>query len=463
MRKFDILEKVEIAAFAAEGKSLARVDNFVLFLDKAVPGDVADIQVTKLKKNFGEAKVLKYHSYSNLRTQPACQHFGTCGGCKWQHLGYDKQLEFKTQQVKDALEKIGKLEFPAISPIIGSSKIYEYRNRLDFTFCNSRWLTNEEVKSGLSFNQNVLGFHAPGRFDKVLAIEQCHLQAEPSNTIRNFARDYALEHGASFYDIRNQVGLLRQLVVRTTSTGEVMVIVWFNEEQKFNFMFLEALKSRFPEISSLVYTVNNKRNDSMGDLVMEIYSGKPYIEEEMEGLKFRVGPKSFYQTNSSQAYELYKVARDFAGLTGKEKVYDLYTGTGTIALFVAKMASKVIGVEYVEAAVEDAKLNAGLNGIGHTDFYAGDMKDVLNAGFIETHGKPDVVITDPPRAGMHEDVVRRIVEMGPQKVVYVSCNPATQARDLAWMDEVYRISKVQPVDMFPHTHHVENVVLLEKR
>ena len=463
MRKFDILEKVEIAAFAAEGKSLARVDNFVLFLEKAVPGDVADIQITKLKKNYGEAKVLKFHSYSTLRAQPACQHFGTCGGCKWQHLGYDKQLEFKTQQVVDALEKIGKLEFPPIMPILGSAKIYEYRNRLDFTYCNSRWLTTEEIKSGQPFSQNVLGFHAPGRFDKVLEIDHCHLQPEPSNAIRNFSRAFALEHGASFYDIKNQAGLLRQLVIRTASTGEIMVIVWFNEANDFNELFMNALLVKFPQITSLVFAVNNKRNDSMSDLVVEIYAGKPVIEEVMEGLKFRVGPKSFYQTNSMQAYELYKVTRDFAGLTGKEKVYDLYTGTGTIALFVAKQASKVIGLEYVEAAVADARLNAELNGITHAQFFAGDMKDVLNAQFVETHGKPDVVITDPPRAGMHEEVVKRIVEMGPEKVVYVSCNPATQARDLAMMNEAFKIAKVQPVDMFPHTHHVENVVLLEKR
>ncbi len=464
MRKFDILKNVEISAFAAEGKSIAKVDGFVFFLDNAVPGDVADIQIIRLKKNFGEAKALTINQLSPLRETPKCEHFGVCGGCKWQHLSYTNQLQFKQQQVIDAFTKIGKIDFPEPLAIVGSSQIYKYRNRLDFTFSNSRWLTDAEIKDlATVYDRNALGFHVPGRFDKIVEVNHCHLQGGKSNEIRLFAGAFAREHKAEFYDFREQVGLLRQLVIRTTSTGQVMVIVWFCKEDDFNEMLLSALKVKFPEITSLNYIIDNKRNDSMNDVVVHPYSGIPYIVEEMEDLKFRIGPKSFYQTNSSQAYELYKVTRDFAGLTGSENVYDLYTGTGTIALFVAKMAAKVVGVEYVEEAIADAKLNAKENKINNAKFFAGDIKDVMNDDFVARHGKPDVIITDPPRVGMHEDVVQKIIEFSPAKIVYVSCNPATQARDLAWMNETYKVSRVQTVDMFPHTHHVENVVLLERR
>ncbi|TND07909.1 MAG: 23S rRNA (uracil1939-C5)-methyltransferase [Bacteroidetes bacterium] len=462
-----ILENVEIASAVAEGKSIARVDNMVVFVSNAVPGDVVDIQVTRKKKRYAEGKAIHFHHQSDKRTKPACEHFGVCGGCKWQHLGYQWQLHFKQQQVLDSLERLGGIALPPLQPILGSEKVYYYRNRLDYSFSNKRWLTNEEVESGAAFdqqNRNALGFHIPGTFDKVLHVNHCHLQEEPSDSIRLFVKAFSDEHGFSFFDIRNKTGLLRNLIVRTASTGGIMVLVVFcDDEPESHQLLLQALRDKFPQITSLMYVVNPKANDTIGDLDIQLFHGNDHIIEAMEDLRFKVGPKSFYQTNSAQAYVLYKVAREFAGLTGSETVYDLYTGTGTIAQFVAKQAKKVIGVEYVEAAIADARENAAMNGITNCKFFAADMKDIFNAAFLSENGSPDVIITDPPRAGMHEDVVRCIATSGAKKVVYVSCNPASQARDLALLDAAYKVTRVQPVDMFPHTHHVENVVLLEKR
>lgn len=463
-----LLENITITDVAAEGKSLVRVDDMVVFVPFVVPGDVVDLQIKRKKKKHAEAVAVKFHSYSPDRVEPFCKHFGVCGGCKWQMLPYDKQIAYKQQQVVDNLTRLGKVELPEVSPILGSVKTQCYRNKLEFTFSNKRWLTEQEIKENVQYDvMDGLGFHISGAFDKVLDITECHLQDDINNALRNSIRQYAHEHGLSFYDIRQQVGLLRNIIVRTSSTGELMVILAcqvHEEEERQQMMDLLAyIDKTFPQITSLLYVINNKKNDTIGDLDIETFSGKDHMFEEMEGLRFKIGPKSFYQTNSEQAYELYKVARNFAGLTGQELVYDLYTGTGTIANFVARQCREVIGIEYVPEAIEDAKVNAELNKLDNTKFYAGDMKDMLTTEFIAEHGRPDVIITDPPRAGMHQDVIDVLRFAAPTRIVYVSCNPATQARDLQLLDDMYRVAKVQPVDMFPHTHHVENVVLLEKR
>lgn len=460
-----LLEKVSVIDAGTEGQAIGRVEDVVVFIKDAVPGDVVDVQLTRKKNKYREGKAVKLHHASEKRTTPVCSHFGVCGGCKWQNMDYSWQLFYKQKQVNDALTRLAKIDLPEISTIKASEKVYNYRNKLEFTFSNKKWLTPEQIGTDADFgNRNGLGFHIPGLFDKVLDIDQCHLQEEPSNAIRNAVRSYALEHQLPFFDIREQLGLLRNMIVRSTSTGEWMVIIAFYYDDKPVIAgLLDHLAGLFPQISSLQYVINPKKNDTIGDLDIKVYKGNDSIYEEMEGLKFKIGPKSFYQTNSEQAYILYSVTRDFAGIQPHEVVYDLYTGTGTIANFVARQAKKVVGVEYVPAAIEDAKINSNLNKIDNTVFYAGDMKDVLNDAFIRDNGKPDVLITDPPRAGMHEDVTRKILEMEPARIVYVSCNPSTQARDLQMLDEKYRVTKVQPVDMFPQTHHVENVVLLEKR
>ena len=458
-----ILSNITITNIAAEGKAIARVNDIVVFVPFVVPGDVVDLQVTRKKSHFMEARAIYFHSYSEKRTTAVCEHYGICGGCKWQILPYPEQIRYKQKQVTDNLTRIAKIELPEITPILGSKRSEFYRNKLEFTFSNKRWRTNEEIAEGKVFEtMNALGFHIPGQFDKVLDINKCWLQNEISNEIRNEIRRYALENELTFFDLRNQEGFLRTLMIRTTSTGELMVIViFYYEDVDAQNAILEHVATKFPEITSLLYVINSKANDTITDQEILIYKGNECIYEEMEGLKFKIGPKSFYQTNSDQAYELYKIARKFAGLTGTELVYDLYTGTGTIANFVARQAKQVIGIEYVPEAIEDAVYNSSINNISNTLFYAGDMKDILNAGFIEKHGKPDVIITDPPRAGMHEDVINAILLASPERIVYISCNPATQARDLAFFNTNYKITAIQPVDMFPHTHHVENVVLLE--
>jgi 23S rRNA (uracil1939-C5)-methyltransferase len=433
-----------------------------------VPGDVVDLQVKRKKNHYAEAVAVKFHEKSPLRTEPFCSHFGVCGGCKWQCLSYEEQLKYKQKQVFDNLTRIGKVELPEFRPILGSEKTRFYRNKLEFTFSNKRWLTEEEVKQDVKYDQmNAVGFHIPGAFDKVLAIDKCWLQDDISNQIRNAVRDYAYAHNFPFFDLRTQEGLLRNIMIRTSSTGELMVVlqckVTDDEGRRKMEEILQFMADSFPQITSLMYVINNKCNDTIGDLDVEVFKGNDHIFEEMEELRFKVGPKSFYQTNSEQAYNLYKVAREFAGLTGNELVYDLYTGTGTIANFVARQARKVVGIEYVPEAIEDAKVNSDLNGIDNTLFYAGDMKDILTNDFIAEHGRPDVIITDPPRAGMHNDVIDVILAAEPKRIVYVSCNPATQARDLQLLDGKYKVTAVQPVDMFPHTHHVENVVQLERR
>lgn len=460
-----VLPEVTITDIAAEGKAIAKVNDIVVFVPFVVPGDVVDLQVTRKKSHFMEARPIHFHSYSPKRTEAVCEHYGICGGCKWQILPYDEQIRYKQKQVVDNLTRIGKIDLPEITPILGSAKTEFYRNKLEFTFSNKRWRTNEEIAEGKVFDtMNAVGFHIPGQFDKVLDINKCWLQTEDSNEIRNEIRRYALEKELTFFDLRSQEGFLRTMMVRTTSTGELMVImVFFYEDKEAQDGLLQHLADKFPQITSLLYVVNSKANDTITDQEIHVFKGAECIYEEMEGLRFKIGPKSFYQTNSDQAYELYKVARNFAQLTGNELVYDLYTGTGTIANFVAHQARQVVGIEYVPEAIEDAFVNSELNNIKNTLFYAGDMKDILNAAFIEKHGKPDVIITDPPRAGMHEDVIDAILFASPKRIVYVSCNPATQARDLNLLDAQYKVSAVQPVDMFPHTHHVENVVLLEKR
>ena len=463
-----LLEKITITDVAAEGKALAKVNDLVVFVPYVVPGDVVDLQLKRKKNKYAEAVAVKFHEYSPQRAEPFCQHYGVCGGCKWQCLSYTDQIKYKQKQVTDNLTRIGKVELPEISPILGSEKTEFYRNKLEFTFSDKRWLTEEEVKADVKYDQmNAVGFHIPGAFDKVLAIDKCWLQDDISNQIRNAIRDYAYEHNYAFYNIRNHEGLLRNLMIRTSSTGELMVLlqvrVSCDKDLEQTKELLTYVADQFPQITSLLYVVNNKQNDTINDLDVQVFKGNDHIFEEMEGLRFKVGPKSFYQTNSEQAYNLYKVARDFAGLTGEELVYDLYTGTGTIANFVSRQAKKVIGIEYVPEAIEDAKVNSAINGIDNTLFYAGDMKDMLTQDFINEHGRPDVIITDPPRAGMHNDVIDVILFAEPKRIVYVSCNPATQARDLSLLDAKYKVIKVQPVDMFPHTHHVENVVLLEKR
>lgn len=463
--KKPLLENIEIKKIAAEGKSIAYVDEKVLFVPNTVPGDIVDVQVTRKRKSFLEGFIVNVRKYSDIRTEPFCAHFGVCGGCKWQNLPYQLQTKFKQQEIVDNLQRIGKVELQNVSPIIGSPKTTYYRNKLEYTFCNKRFLTREEIANGQDIDRTpAVGFHVPGLFDKVIDIKKCYLQAEPSNAVRNFIRDYAIEHELSFYDIREQAGFLRTLIIRTSSTGEVMVIVTFGEENReAREGLLNALVQQFPEITSLMYVINEKMNDTITDQEVICFHGNDHIFEQMEDLKFKIGPKSFYQTNSEQAYNLYVKTRELAGLTGNETVYDLYTGTGTIANFVARNAQKVIGIEYVPEAIEDAKINSALNNIHNTVFYAGDMKDVLNEEFIRRHGHPDVIITDPPRAGMHKDVVDTILKAAPDRIVYVSCNSATQARDLALMDTDYKVMAVQAVDMFPHTHHVENIVLLHRR
>lgn len=467
-KELPLLEKVTITDVAAEGKAVAKVNELVIFVPYVVPGDIVDLQVKRKKNHYAEAVAVKFHEKSPLRTEPFCSHFGVCGGCKWQCLSYEEQLKYKQKQVFDNLTRIGKVELPEFRPILGSEKTRFYRNKLEFTFSNKRWLTEEEVKQDVKYDQmNAVGFHIPGAFDKVLAIDKCWLQDDISNQIRNAVRDYAYAHNFPFFDLRTQEGLLRNIMIRTSSTGELMVVlqckVTDDEGRRKMEEILQFMADSFPQITSLMYVINNKCNDTIGDLDMEVFKGNDHIFEEMEGLRFKVGPKSFYQTNSEQAYNLYKVAREFAGLTGNELVYDLYTGTGTIANFVARQARKVVGIEYVPEAIEDAKVNSALNGIDNTLFYAGDMKDILTNDFIAEHGRPDVIITDPPRAGMHNDVIDVILAAEPKRIVYVSCNPATQARDLQLLDGKYKVTAVQPVDMFPHTHHVENVVQLERR
>ncbi|WP_300901621.1 23S rRNA (uracil(1939)-C(5))-methyltransferase RlmD [uncultured Bacteroides sp.] len=467
-KELPLLEKVTITDVAAEGKAIAKVDDLVIFVPYVVPGDIVDLQIKRKKHHYAEAVAVKFHEYSSERAVAFCQHYGVCGGCKWQILPYAEQVRYKQKQVTDNLTRIGKIELPEISPILGSEKTQFYRNKLEYTFSNKRWLTEEEVKQEVKYDQmNAVGFHIPDAFDKVLAIEKCWLQDDISNRIRNAVRDYAYEHNYSFINLRTQEGMLRNMIIRTSSTGELMVILIAKIEADGEMVLfkelLQYVADTFPEITSLLYIINNKRNDTITDLNVYTFKGKDHIFEEMEGLRFKVGPKSFYQTNSGQAYNLYKVARNFAGLTGKELVYDLYTGTGTIANFVSKQARQVIGIEYVPEAIEDAKVNAEINGIKNTLFFAGDMKDMLTQDFINQYGRPDVIITDPPRAGMHQDVVDVILFAEPKRIVYVSCNPATQARDLQLLDIKYKVTAVQPVDMFPHTHHVENVVLLELR
>ena len=460
-----IIENVEIVDVAAEGKSIAKIDDMVVFIPYGAPGDIVNIKLDKKKKSFAEAHIERMVRPSEIRIEPFCEHFGVCGGCKWQHLPYDFQLKFKRQQVVDALQRIAKVEIPEIPTTIGSDNTTCYRNKLEYTFSNKSWLTFEQMKSGEEFpDRNAVGFHIPGAFDKVLNINKCWLQDNISNEIRLFIRDYALSKGYTFYDLKNQQGLMRTIMVRIASTCEIMLIVVFGEDnpEAVNDV-MEAIKEKFPQITSLLYVINLKVNDTIGDQEVITYSGKPYIEEEMEGLKFRIGPKSFYQTNSHQAYKLYSKTREFAHLTGNELVYDLYTGTGTIANFVARQCRKVVGVEYVPEAIDDARLNSQVNGIDNTLFYAGDMKDILTDSFVAEHGVPDVMIIDPPRAGMHEDVVKVILNAAPKRIVYVSCNPATQARDVALLDCKYKITDIQPVDMFPHTHHVENIIAMDLR
>jgi len=457
-----LVEGVEIIDTSSEGKAVARVDDLVVFVEGAVPGDTCTIQINRIKKKFAEAKMLRLEKPSPFRINSVCTHFGSCGGCKWQHLDYQSQLHFKQKHVQETLTRLAKVELPELKPILGAQKIYQYRNKLEFTFSAKKWLTKEEIESGKEFNRNALGFHIPGLFDKIIDIETCYLQKDPSNAIRNEVRNYAIKNELSFFDIREKQGFLRNLLIRTSNTGELMVLLsFFREEKENREALLQHLKTNFPEITSLLYIINPKGNETFHDLDVHCFSGRDYIIEEMEGLKFKIGPKSFFQTNSDQAYELYKITRDFAGLHGNELVYDLYTGTGSIACFVAGKAKKVVGIEYVEAAIEDAKVNAKLNQINNTSFFAGDMKDLLTQDFIREHGIPDVIITDPPRAGMHEDVVKLLNEVKAKKIVYVSCNPSTQARDLAALDLNYKVTAVKAVDMFPQTHHVENVVLLE--
>ena len=468
-----LLEGVTIEAVAAEGKCLFHWNDLVVFVPFCVPGDVCDIQIRRKKHSFAEGEVVRFVEYSKVRAVPFCKHFGVCGGCKWQNLPYEEQLKFKQQQVFDQLHRIGKVELPEFRTILGSVKTQEYRNKLDFGCANKRYLTKEEItalpkdESQSLKDVPAIGFHITGAFDKILPIEKCWLMDDLHNQIRNDIRDYAMEHGISFFDLRAQVGLLRDIIIRNSASGELMVIIQFHYDEtggeKEALDLLQHVADTFPQITSLLYLDNQKCNDTIGDQDIIVFKGTDHIFELMEDLKFKVGPKSFYQTNTEQAYHLYSVAREFAGLTGNEMVYDLYTGTGTIANFVAKKAKKVIGIEYVPEAIEDAKINSEINGIGNTLFYAGDMKDILTDDFIAEHGRPDVIITDPPRAGMHPDVVKTILRAAPDRIVYVSCKPATQARDLQDLDEQYKVIEVQPVDMFPHTPHVENVVLLKKR
>ncbi len=461
-----LFEQIEVLDAGAKGKTVAKApDGRVIFLTNAVPGDVVDIRTTKKRKAYYEGVPTHFHQLSDKRTSPKCQHFGVCGGCKWQHMGYGHQLAYKQQEVTNNLVRIGHLELPMVSPILGSKKQYFYRNKMEFSFSSSRWLTLEEINSDQEIeDKDALGFHIPGMWDKILDIKQCHLQEDPSNAIRLSVKNFAVAHGLEFYNPRKQEGLLRTLMIRITSLGEVMVVIQFYKDApKERELLLSFLEKEYPQLTSLQYVINPKGNDTIYDQEVVCFSGRDHIFEEMEGLQFKINAKSFYQTNSEQAYELYKITRDFAGLTGEELVYDLYTGTGTIAQFIAKKAKKVIGIESVPEAILDAKANAKHNNIDNTEFYVGDMKTVFNSQFLEEHGIPDVVITDPPRDGMHKLVVEQLLKVMPKQIVYVSCNSATQARDLALMKEKYTIEKVQPVDMFPQTHHVENIVLLRKK
>ncbi|MBU3025304.1 MULTISPECIES: 23S rRNA (uracil(1939)-C(5))-methyltransferase RlmD [Zobellia] len=463
--KRQVFENVEVVDAGAKGKTIGKApDGRVIFLTNAVPGDIVDVQTTKKRKAYFEGVATTFHNFSDKRVEPQCEHFGVCGGCKWQDMGYEHQLFYKQKEVENNLRRIGHLELPEITPISGSKEQYFYRNKMEFSFSDSRWLTLEEIQSDNNFtDKNALGFHIPGMWDKILDIKKCHLQQDPSNAIRLETRDFAIKNGLTFFNPRNQHGQLRTLMIRTASTGELMVMIQFYEDDKAKReLLLNHLKATFPEITSLLYVINQKQNDTIYDQEIVCFSGRDHIFEEMEGLKFKINAKSFYQTNSAQAYELYKLTREFADLKGDELVYDLYTGTGTIAQFVAKKAKKVVGIESVPEAIADAKANAERNEIDNVDFFVGDMKNVFNQEFIEANGTPDVIITDPPRDGMHKDVVQQILNIAPDKVVYVSCNSATQARDLALMKDTYQVIKVQPVDMFPQTHHVENIVLLKK-
>lgn len=467
-KSLPVLENITITDYAAEGKALARVNELVVFVPFAVPGDVVDLQVRRKKHSYCEAEIIRFIKYSERRVKPFCQHFGICGGCKWQNIPYDEQLRMKQKQVYDQLTRIGKVNLPEFNQILGSVKPQGYRNKLEFGCSNRRWLTQDEIASGSDFTQmNAVGFHITGAFDKILPIEKCWLMDDLQNKIRNAIRDYAYEHDIVFYDIRKQCGLLRDIMVRNSDTGEWMVLIQFHyekdEDEVIAKNLLQHIADGFPEITSLLYVNNQKGNDTFNDLNIEVFKGNDYIYETMDGLTFKVGAKSFYQTNTKQAYHLYSVVRDFANLTGNELVYDLYTGTGTIANFVSRYAKRVIGIEYVPEAIEDAKINSEINNISNTLFFAGDMKDILTESFISENGTPDIIITDPPRAGMHPDVVQTIIKTAPKRIVYVSCNPATQARDLSLLDDLYEVVAVQPVDMFPHTPHVENVVLLNRR
>ena len=467
-----IIQNVQVVDIAEEGKGVGKAEDLVIFIEKAVPGDVVDVELDRKKKNFAEAKIKQLITPSIHRTEPFCEHFGTCGGCKWQHMTYEAQLQFKQKSVTDALQRLGKIDVSHCEPILGSEKTRFYRNKLEYTFSNKRWLTDQDVQNSENMEMNTLGFHVPLRFDKILEIRKCHLQEDPSNAIRNELREFALSENISFYDLRAHEGTLRNLIIRTALTGELMVVVVFAYPQEGELEKVMAfLQNRFPEITSLLYIVNQKKNDTIFDQDIHTYAGRDHIFESMPSgddqaqndLKFKIQAKSFYQTNSTQAYELYKITREFAGFKGDELVYDLYTGAGTIANFIARDVREVIGVEYVPSAIEDAWINSSINNISNTKFYAGDMKDVLTPDFIAQHGKPDVVITDPPRAGMHQDVVERLLEMEAPKIVYVSCNAATQARDVALLNEKYDVTRIKPVDMFPHTQHVENVALLTLR
>jgi 23S rRNA (uracil1939-C5)-methyltransferase len=460
-----LLGKVRITDIGSEGNAIARIDNQVIFVPMLIPGDVVDIRVRKKRRKFMEGTVVRFHEYSPDRIKPRCAHFGVCGGCKWQHLPYEKQLQFKEKQVKDNLTRIGKVDIPSTDPILGSEEIFFYRNKLEYTFSDKRWLTREEMISDNDhLNEDALGFHIPGMFDKVLDIKECYLQPEPSNAIRDAVRRYAHRKSFAFFNLRQQSGFLRNLIIRNTSSGKVMVIVVFYLDEKERIEgLLDFLASEFPQINSLFYIINTKQNDSLADQVPILYKGEDHLLEEMDGLKFRIGPKSFYQTNTKQSLRLYKITKEFAALTGNEVVYDLYTGAGTIANFIADAAQKVIGIEYIDEAVRDAAINSEINNIRNTRFFAGDIRSLLNDQFISENGKPDIIITDPPRAGMHEDVVKQIIKASPGKVIYISCNPSTQARDISLMSEYYKVTRVQPVDMFPHTHHVENVILLEQK
>jgi 23S rRNA (uracil1939-C5)-methyltransferase len=464
-RRTKIIENVRIEDIGSEGKSIAKVDGQVVFVTKALPGDLVDLRITKMKKSYMEGIPLRFHELSEMRVTPFCKHFDVCGGCKWQDLPYQEQLKYKQKQVTDNFERIGKVDFPEVNEILPSNNTRYYRNKLEFTFTNFRWLTKEEMDIPPENKElRGVGFHIPGRWDKIVDVEHCHLQKDPSNDIRNSIREFALRHDYSFFDLKKQEGLLRNLIIRTSTTNETMVVlIFYYDDREKREKLLDFLKEQFPEITSLMYMINPKANDSIYDLEPVLYSGRDHIFEQMEGLSFKLGPKSFYQTNSEQAYELYKLVREYAALKGEEIVYDLYTGTGTIVNFIARQAGKVVGIESVPEAIDDANENSMINGITNTVFRAGDMKDILNTQFFSDHGHPQVIITDPPRAGMHKNVIKNILNANPDKIVYVSCNPATQSRDINLLSDHYKVESIQPVDMFPHTYHVENIALLRNK